>query len=170
LTSLGAEARGIVFCNRRETADAAGAALVERGHAAVVVHGGLLPRERKKALERFRAGEGRVLVTTELAGRGLDLLDLVFVLNWELPERASDYVHRVGRVGRMGRKGKVFNLVTDRDRHLVGQVERLAAGGTLDTGEPLRGARTRKTTAQGLREAASRRKKAAGEGFKRFDR
>ncbi|MBM4390567.1 MAG: DEAD/DEAH box helicase [Deltaproteobacteria bacterium] len=168
LTSIGDKARGIVFCNRRETADAAGAALAERGHAAVIVHGGLLPRERKAALERFREGEGRVLVTTELAGRGLDLVDLAFVLNWELPERASDYVHRVGRVGRMGRKGKVFNLVTDRDRHLIGQVERLAAGGTLDTGEPLRSARTRKTTAQGAREATARRKKSSAPPAKQF--
>ena len=152
------------------SADAAGASLAERGHEAVIVHGGLLPRERKQALERFRRGEGRVLVTTELAGRGLDMLDLGFVLNWELPERASDYVHRIGRVGRMGRKGRVFNLVTDRDRHLIGQVERLAAGGTLDTGEPVRHARTRRaTTAQGAREAAARRKKAASPVVKSFE-
>jgi superfamily II DNA/RNA helicase len=138
----------------------------------VVVHGGLLPRERLKTIKAFVAGTGRVLVTTELAGRGLDLADLAFVLNWELPERASDYVHRIGRVGRMGRAGRVFNLITDTDRHLLAEVERLASGGKLDTGEPLRAARTRRTTtAQGAKEAASRRKKVASEhaGVKRFN-
>jgi ATP-dependent RNA helicase CshB len=164
LVSLGPTARGIVFTNRRETCDEAGAALKERGHDVVVVHGGLLPREREKAIKGFVAGGGRVLVTTELAGRGLDLKDLAFVLNYELPERASDYVHRVGRVGRMNRAGRVFNLVTDRDRHLLAEVERLAGGGRLDTGEPLRAARTRKTTAQGLKETNSRREKAAKKG------
>lgn len=171
LVSLGPTARGIVFANRRETAADAGAALAERGHDVVVVHGGLLPRERQAAIKSFVAGKGRVLVTTELAGRGLDLADLAFVLNWELPERASDYVHRIGRVGRVGRAGRVFNLVTDKDRHLLADVERLASGGKLDTGEPLRTARTRRTTsAQGVREAAARRKKAAGTGaVKKFD-
>lgn len=171
LVSLGSTARGIVFANRRETADAAGAALKERGHDVVIVHGGLLPRERHAAIKGFVAGAGRVLVTTELAGRGLDLADLAFVLNWELPERASDYMHRIGRVGRVGRAGRVFNLVTDKDRHLLADVERLASGGKLDTGEPLRTARTRRTTsAQGVREAASRRKKAADTGaVKKFD-
>jgi len=171
LVSLGDKARGIVFANRRETADEAGAALRERGHDVVIVHGGLLPRERSAAIKGFVAGKGRVLVTTELAGRGLDLSDLAFVLNWELPERASDYVHRIGRVGRVGRAGRVFNLVTDRDRHLLADVERLASGGKLDTGEPLRTARTRRTTsAQGVREAAARRKKAAVSGaVKKFD-
>lgn len=165
LISLGKTARGIVFCNRRETADAAGLALQERGHDVAVAHGGHLPRERQATLKRFVGGEGRVLVTTELAGRGLDVKDLAFVLNWELPERASDYVHRIGRVGRMGKEGRVFNLVTDKDRHLLGEVERLAAGGKLDTGEALRTAHKRKTTtAQGVREATGRKHKAAAKG------
>lgn len=173
LISLGKSARGIIFCNRRETADSAGAALVERGHDVAIAHGGHLPRERAATLKRFVGGEGRVLVTTELAGRGLDVPDLAFVLNYELPERPSDYVHRIGRVGRMGKEGRVFNLVTDKDRHLIGEVERLAGGGKLDTGEALRSAHRRKTTtAQGVKEAAARKAKAKKRepGVKRFDR
>ncbi len=84
------------------------------------------------------------------------------MLNWELPERASDYMHRIGRVGRMGKEGRVFNLVTDKDRHLLGEVERLAAGGKLDTGESLRSAHNRTTTAQGVREATIRKTKSTG--------
>jgi superfamily II DNA/RNA helicase len=84
-----------------------------------------------------------VLVTTELGGRGLHVDGLAFVLNWELPEKPSEYLHRIGRVGRQGARGVVYNLVTDRDGPMLRQVERLAAGGRLDTGEVLRVARER---------------------------
>lgn len=136
--------RGIVFCNRRETASAAAAALTERGASVLVAHGGMLPRERKAAIEAFRRGEAPVLVTTELAGRGLHVEGLDYVLNWELPERVSDYMHRVGRVGRQGVKGEVINLIGARDQKLMSEVTRLSQGGKLDTGEPLRHARARK--------------------------
>lgn len=144
LVALPPSARGILFCNRRETADLVGATLKERGHAAVVIHGALAPEERRRALKAFRGGEGRVLVTTELGGRGLHLDGLVFVLNYELPEKASEYLHRIGRVGRQGAKGKVVNLVTPDDAALLGQIERLKSGGRLDTGEKLRPGRERR--------------------------
>lgn len=135
--------RGIVFANRRESAEAAAAALTERGSEVICVHGGQLPKERKARIDAFRAGQGRVLVTTELAGRGLHVPGLAFVLNYELPERVSDYLHRVGRVGRQGARGEVINLVTDRDRELLAAIERLARGGRMDTGEPVRQPRER---------------------------
>jgi ATP-dependent RNA helicase RhlE len=136
--------RGILFCNRRETADLVGATLRDRGHAVTIIHGALEPDERRRAMKAFRAGESRVLVTTELGGRGLHLEELAFVLNYELPEKASEYLHRIGRVGRQGAKGKVINLVTPADAALLAQIERLKAGGRLDTGESLRTARERR--------------------------
>jgi superfamily II DNA/RNA helicase len=144
LVAMPPSLRGILFCNRRETADEVGNTLRERGHTVAIVHGALEPDDRKKALKAFRAGEGRVLVTTELGGRGLHLDDLGFVLNYELPEKASEYLHRIGRVGRQGAKGKVINLVTPADAALFAQIERLKAGGRLDTGEALRTARERR--------------------------
>lgn len=144
LVALPREARGILFCNRRETADLVGAGLRERGHEVVVIHGALQPAERKAAMARFRAGEGRVLVTTELGGRGLHIDGLAFVLNYELPEKASEYLHRIGRVGRQGARGRVVNLVTPADSALIAQADRLAGGGRMDTGERLRAARARR--------------------------
>lgn len=144
LVAAGRGRRGVVFCNTRESADEAAAALRTRGHALAVAHGGLLPRERAAAVRSFQRGEAPLLVTTELGGRGLDIPDLELVLNWELPERASDYVHRVGRVGRMGRAGQVVNLVTEGDRAMLAEINRLAGGARLDTGEPLRAARERR--------------------------
>lgn len=139
--------RGIVFTNRRETADEAGALLAERGHSVVVIHGGQLPRERKAHLDRFRAGEGRILVTTELGGRGLDIRDLAWVMNWELPEKPSEYLHRIGRVGRQGAEGTVYNFVTDADGVLLKEIQRIASGGKLDTGEAARAPRERPSPA-----------------------
>ncbi|MES2639600.1 MAG: DEAD/DEAH box helicase [Myxococcota bacterium] len=157
LVAIAPSARGILFCNRRETADLVGATLRERGHSIVVIHGALEPNERKAAMKAFRAGEGRVLVTTELGGRGLHLEDLAFVLNYELPEKASEYLHRIGRVGRQGAKGKVVNLVTDADAALLKEIDRLKTGGRLDTGERLRSARDRGTTPDRAEKAEQKR-------------
>jgi ATP-dependent RNA helicase RhlE len=96
-----------------------------------------------------------VLVTTELGGRGLHIDGLAFVINYELPERPSEYLHRIGRVGRQGAQGRVINLVTPADMGILKDVERLAAGGRLDTGEGLRAPRRREEQAA----AAARRKK-----------
>lgn len=135
--------RGIVFTNRRETAEQAAEALGERGAAVILCHGGMLPGERKAAFDRWRKGEAPVLVTTELVGRGIHLEGLDYVLNYELPGRASDYVHRVGRVGRQGARGEVINLVGPKDQKLLAEINRLDRGGKLDTGEALRHARVR---------------------------
>ncbi len=144
LVSMAPSLRGVLFCNRRETADLVGATLRDRNHSVIVIHGGLPPENRRLALKAFRAGEGRVLVTTELAGRGLHLEGLTFVLNYDLPEKASEYLHRIGRVGRQGAPGKVINLVGPDDATLLKQIERLKAGGRLDTGESLRAPRERR--------------------------
>ncbi|MFZ5482247.1 MAG: DEAD/DEAH box helicase [Myxococcota bacterium] len=143
LVAWPASERGILFVNRRETADEVGAWLRERGHDVLVIHGGHLPDDRRREMAAFRAGRARVLVTTELGGRGLHVEGLAFVVNYELPEKPSEYLHRVGRVGRQGAVGRVVNLVTDADVRLLAEVERLAKGGRLDTGEALRGARER---------------------------
>ncbi len=148
LVALPPTARGIGFTNRRETADQVAAALTERGHSVVVVHGAWLPRERQAALKRFRAGEGRILLTTELGGRGLHIPDLAFVLNYDLPERPSEYLHRIGRIGRLTpdgtlTAGTVYNFITPKDEGKLKEIERMARGGRLDTGESLHAERAR---------------------------
>lgn len=144
LVEAGDAERGILFCNRRETAEEIGKVLAERGHDVVVVHGGQLPEERRKALGAFRKGKGRLLVTTELGGRGLHFEGLAFVVNYEMPEKPSEYLHRIGRVGRQGAVGRVVNLVTAEDAGLLAEVKRLAKGGALDTGEALRSVHVRR--------------------------
>lgn len=165
LVEAGADERGILFCNRRETADEIGQVLAERGHDVVVVHGGQLPEERRKALGAFRKGKGRLLVTTELGGRGLHIDGLAFVVNFELPEKPSEYLHRIGRVGRQGAKGRVINLVTAADARLLTEVKRLAQGGALDTGEALRTVHVRRAPQpERKRRKPDARGKAEGKG------
>ncbi len=171
LVALKDGARGIGFTNRRETADEVAAALTERGHSVIVVHGGWLPRERQAALKRFRAGEGRILLTTELGGRGLQIPDLAFVLNYDLPERPSEYLHRIGRIGRLGPDGTtggtVYNFITPNDEAKLKEIERMARGGRLDTGESLHSERDRGAQ----REARARtREVKGGDGERRTDR
>lgn len=162
--------RGIGFTNRRETADEVAAALTERGHSVIVVHGGWLPRERQAALKRFRAGEGRILLTTELGGRGLQIPDLAFVLNYDLPERPSEYLHRIGRIGRLGPDGTaggtVYNFITANDEVKLKEIERMARGGRLDTGESLHSVRDR--AAQ--KPSRVSREPRGGDGVRRTDR
>lgn len=148
--------RGMVFANRRESAEALGVALRERGFEVAVMEGAMAPTERRKVFRNFCAGTPRILVTTELGGRGIDVGDLEFVVNFELPPRVSEYLHRVGRVGRQGRVGHVFNLVGPEDAAFLAEIKRLSRGGKLDTGEAQRGARQRKPKAQMAAEAALR--------------
>ncbi len=163
LSELPKEDRGILFCNRRETAAEVATALRERGHSLQIVQGGMLPRERVAAMKAFREGDGRFLVTTELGGRGLHIDNLKWVLNYELPPRPSEYLHRIGRVGRAGGPGgRVINLITPFDTEMAAEIKRLAGGSRLDTGEALRGPRAREAAVarKDAREEEERRVKA----------
>jgi ATP-dependent RNA helicase RhlE len=80
---------------------------------------------REKALVDFKAGTYRILIATDVAGRGIDVDDVAHVVNFDLPFEAEDYVHRIGRTGRRGRTGKATSFITDRDRELVRRIEAL---------------------------------------------
>ena len=89
------------------------------------LHGDKSQDERLKALEAFKAGEVDVLVATDVAARGLDIVDLPAVFNFDVPFNAEDYVHRIGRTGRAGASGLAVTLVTRDDARQVGDIEKL---------------------------------------------
>ena len=89
------------------------------------LHGDKSQDERLKALEAFKAGEVDVLVATDVAARGLDIVDLPAVFNFDVPFNAEDYVHRIGRTGRAGASGLAVTLVTRDDARLVADIEKL---------------------------------------------
>ena len=114
----------MVFTRTRDRADRVGKLLVHGGVKAIVIHGERTQGQRNAALAGFRAGTYRVLVATDVAARGLDIADVSHVINYDLPEAAEGYVHRIGRTARMGKSGQAVSLVTPEERALLGQIER----------------------------------------------
>ncbi len=110
---LQARGRGLtmVFCRTKRTADQVAGALTTRGFAAAAVHGDLGQAQRERALRAFRHGKVDVLVATDVAARGLDVDDVTHVVNYECPEDAKAYLHRIGRTGRAGRSGVAVTFV-----------------------------------------------------------
>ncbi len=101
----------MVFCKTKRAAQRLSDDLEDRGFAAASIHGDLNQAMREKALKRFRAGEVKVLVATDVAARGIDVTGVSHVVNHECPEDAKTYVHRIGRTGRAGNKGVAVTLV-----------------------------------------------------------
>jgi superfamily II DNA/RNA helicase len=114
---LQARGRGLtmVFCQTKRACDRVAEDLTKRGFAAAAVHGDLGQGQRERALRAFRAGKIDVLVATDVAARGLDVDDVTHVINYECPDAADTYVHRIGRTGRAGKEGISVTLVDWKD-------------------------------------------------------
>jgi superfamily II DNA/RNA helicase len=109
----------MIFTNTREQCDKLAKELTDKGYTCGIYRGDMDKNERRTNLMKFRKGQIDLLVSTDLAGRGLDL-DLVGrVINFHLPKQMENYLHRAGRTARAGRKGLVVNLVTERDQNLI---------------------------------------------------
>ena len=115
LEAEGGDANGIIFCNRKRDVDVVAKSLAVHGYAAAPIHGDLAQSLRMATLERFKSGELKWLVASDVAARGLDIPDVSFVFNYDVPYHAEDYVHRIGRTGRAGRKGDAVMLVARLD-------------------------------------------------------
>ena len=115
----------LVFVNAKITCRRLARTLERVGINADAIHGDKTQEERQVALEGFRTGAIHVLVATDVAARGLDIKELPFVINYDVPYSAEDYVHRIGRTGRAGSKGVATMLATPEDKRLVEAIEAL---------------------------------------------
>ncbi len=106
---------GIIFCNRKTTVDIVAKSLQKHGFDARPIHGDLAQAFRMETLDKFRSGEIKFLVASDVAARGLDIPDVTHVFNYDAPINADDYVHRIGRTGRAGREGASFTLISPLD-------------------------------------------------------
>jgi ATP-dependent RNA helicase RhlE len=113
----------IVFTNTREQCDRLANEIAERGFKCLVYRGEMDKGTRRSNLKKFRAGEIDLLISTDLAARGLDIEHVGRVINYHLPQQKENYLHRVGRTARAGRSGLVINLVTERDLPLIANIE-----------------------------------------------
>ena len=109
---------GIVFCNRKREVDVVAKSLASHGFDAAAIHGDLPQSQRTQTLERFRSGELKLLVASDVAARGLDIPEVSQVFNYAPPPNSDDYVHRIGRTGRAGRSGESFTIVSPGDTRL----------------------------------------------------
>ena len=115
----------IVFCNRKRDVDVVAKSLVKHGFDAAPIHGDLDQSLRTKTLDRFRAGELKILVASDVAARGLDVPAVSHVFNFDVPIHADDYVHRIGRTGRAGRSGAAYMLASHRDGKYLEAIEKV---------------------------------------------
>lgn len=126
LELLGGAAGGsvLVFTRTKHQAKRIGKDLAKSGFEATSLQGNLSQNRRKEALDGFKNGKYQVMVATDIAARGLDIADIVRVINFDIPATPEAYTHRIGRTGRAERTGEAFTLVTEEDRSLLRQIER----------------------------------------------
>jgi len=119
-------AQAVIFCNTRKTVDWLTQKMRENDFTVSASHGDLSQEQRQLILKDFRAGSSRILITTDLLGRGIDVHGVSLVINYELPKNYEKYIHRIGRSGRFGRKGVAINLVA-LDMPKLKEIERFYA-------------------------------------------
>lgn len=115
----------LVFTRTKRGADKLSRLLERDGLPSTAIHGDKTQGARTRALDTFKKGKVRVLVATDVAARGLDIEHLPYVVNYELPQVAEDYVHRIGRTGRAGNEGTALSLVSSDESELLRNIERL---------------------------------------------
>ena len=117
--------RVIIFANSKRGCEYLRTDLKRRGFAAEALHGDKSQQERDWALQQFKLGTARLLIATDVAGRGLDVKDVRAVVNYDAPQQAEDYVHRIGRAGRAGATGESYTLLTPSDAAFAAEVARM---------------------------------------------
>jgi ATP-dependent RNA helicase RhlE len=115
----------LIFSRTKHGAKRIAKQLRDAGHTAAEIHSNKSLNQRKEALEGFRNGRYRILVATDIASRGIDVKGIELVLNYDLPDDSSDYVHRIGRTGRAGGAGHAISFATPDQRRDVRDIERL---------------------------------------------
>ena len=118
----------LIFCNRKRDVEILYKSLAKHGFDAVRLHGDMSQPARTETLDKFKKGEVRLMVCSDVAARGLDIKGLSHVFNFDVPMHSEDYVHRIGRTGRAGREGHAFTLAAPIDGKYVASIEKLLGG------------------------------------------
>jgi translation initiation factor 4A len=115
--------QAIIYCNTRRKVDWLSEKMAARDFTVSCVHGDMEQRERDVIMREFRSGSSRVLITTDLLARGIDVQQVSLVINYDLPTNRENYIHRIGRSGRFGRKGVSINFLARDDVRLLRDIE-----------------------------------------------
>jgi len=115
--------QAIIYCNTRRKVDWLQEQMQGRDFTVSCMHGDMDQRERDIIMREFRSGSSRVLITTDLLARGIDVQQVSLVINFDLPTNRENYIHRIGRSGRFGRKGVAINFLTEGDVRYLRDIE-----------------------------------------------
>jgi translation initiation factor 4A len=116
--------QALIYCNKRQGAEKLSEKMAAAGFPIACIHGDMEARERMEKMTAFRKGEVRVLISTDLLARGIDVQQVSLVINYELPTQMDNYIHRVGRSGRYGRKGTAINLIYGSEVSMLDELKR----------------------------------------------
>jgi len=115
----------LVFTRTKHRADKVARQIAHAGFRVTSLHGNRTQGQRQNALSGFKSGHFPIMVATDIAARGLDIESITHVINYDMPDTADAYIHRIGRTGRAQRSGDAFTLVTDEDRDMIRTLERI---------------------------------------------
>lgn len=115
--------QAVIFCNTRRKVDFVTQKMTARDFVVSSMHGDMEQKERDVIMHEFRSGSSRVLITTDLLARGIDVQQVSLVINYDMPTNRESYIHRIGRGGRFGRKGVAINFVTKEDMPMMREIE-----------------------------------------------
>ena len=121
--ALHPDARAIVFCNRKSTTEDVYESLERRGVKCEMLSGDVSQNKRLTVLENFRSGKIKIVVATDVAGRGIHVDDIEYVINFDFPYEAEDYVHRIGRTGRAGNTGIAISFADEDESFAIPEIE-----------------------------------------------
>lgn len=120
------DGRLIIFCRTKKGVDNLASSLESRGYSAEGLHGDLSQNQRDRVMKKFRDGSLDILIATDVAARGLDIDDVNYVINFDIPQDPESYVHRIGRTGRAGNSGVAMTFITPREFRQLKLIERVA--------------------------------------------
>jgi len=115
--------QAVIFCNTKRRVEDLTTKMREANFTVSAMHGDMPQKEREEIMKEFRSGSSRVLITTDIWARGIDVQQVSLVINYDLPMNRENYLHRIGRSGRFGRKGVAINFVTQEDVKLLRDIE-----------------------------------------------
>ncbi|KAM9999957.1 hypothetical protein ACTFIZ_008404 [Dictyostelium cf. discoideum] len=115
--------QAVIFCNTKKKVDQLTEQMRDANFTVASMHGDMVQKEREEIIKSFRSGENRVLITTDILARGIDVQQVSLVINYDLPLDRENYIHRIGRSGRFGRKGVAINFVKNSDIRILRDIE-----------------------------------------------
>ena len=116
--------QAVIFCNTRAKVEMLTTKLKAENFTVSAIHADLPQADRDTIMKEFRSGSLRILISTDLLARGIDVQQVSLVINYDLPSNKENYIHRIGRGGRFGRKGVAINFVTERDVGMMREIEK----------------------------------------------